>query len=250
MLDYWGDSSTSTSKFKSQVGGTIMNLKTLKIYELLERSHSSYHGSIRKLWSDKTIDCIVLFEHPQQQSKMIVSVGPNSEYKTLEHISSVTIDGMYPYGYVQCRHASRGKSSGLSELFWGVLKNRKKELNPADSIADAALEPIDNYLDEVEDKESDEAVIKLREEIKKLKQENAELKRYSLKVTTKELELEERESFLVESENKLLFHTQQHLEKEAEQEQREERLNEREKEIAEQVKRLNPDGTLPQAVPS
>lgn len=87
------------------------DLEEFTLYNLLCHSRAEHHAGIRMLWADPKVQYLVLFAGESSDEKAILTVGPTLDYKSIEEILEVEVDGMIPVAFIKSRHHSRFDST-------------------------------------------------------------------------------------------------------------------------------------------
>ncbi len=171
------------------------------LYELLSESKPEHHEGIRELWANISVHYLVVFGKKRMGEKAILSVGPNLDYRSLDDVMDLILDGMRPIGYVKClaleQAAREGVMTAANEHIEAERRREREEAAEARSRVMAARDMDEAW-----------AIIRQREE----------------ELDQREAELRTRESYIEESENKLSEIAQSHYETENELQHREEQL--------------------------
>ncbi|WP_309399247.1 hypothetical protein [Cerasicoccus maritimus] len=168
---------------------------------MLSESKPEHHEGIRELWGNASVHYLVVFGKKRMGEKAILSVGPDLDYKSLDEVMNLVLDGLRAIGYVKCLILEQIAREGvMAEATRHLEKEqrlqREEEANERASVMAA--------------RDLDEAWKIIRDREKELDQ--------------REVELRTRESYIEESENKLSEIAQAHYEAENELAQREESL--------------------------
>ena len=171
------------------------------LYELLSESKPEHHEGIRELWGNTAVHYLVVFGKKRMGEKAILSVGPDLDYRSLDEVMDLVLDGLRAIGYVKCLALEQAAREGVvAEATRQVALEQRRMHEAKEQERVRAMEARD----------ADEAWQMIREREAELDQRDAELRT--------------RESYIEESENKLSEIAQSHYETENELAQREESL--------------------------
>lgn len=171
------------------------------LYELLSESKPDHHEGIRELWATTSVHYLVVFGKKRMGEKAILSVGPELDYRSLDEVMDLVLDGLRPIGYVKCLALEQAAREGVVAAATRKMEeDHRREREEAEEVRSRAMAARD----------MDEAwsIIRQREE----------------ELDQREAELRTRESYIEESENKLSEIAQSHYETDNELQQREEQL--------------------------
>lgn len=171
------------------------------LYELLSESKPEHHEGIRELWGSASVHYLVVFGKKRMGDKAILSVGPDLDYRSLDEVMNLVLDGLRPIGYVKCLALEQAAREGLvAATTKHIAEQQRQEREAKEQERTRVMEARD-----------------LDEAWRILRQREEELDRL-------ESELRTRESYIEDSENKLSEIAQSHYETENELAHREEQL--------------------------
>jgi len=171
------------------------------LYELLSESKPEHHEGIRELWGNTSVHYLVVFAKKRMGEKAILSVGPDLDYRSLDEVMDLVLDGLRPIGYVKCLALEQAAREGVVAAATQHMEDEhRREREAHDEERSSAMAARD--MDEAW------AIIRQREE----------------ELDQREAEIRTREAYIEESENKLSEIAQSHYETENELQNKEEQL--------------------------
>ena len=229
-------------------------LQEFTLYELLGHSRPEHHANIRLLWADPKVQYLVLFAD-DSDGKAIITIGPELDYRRLEDVATIELDGMIPVAFIKARHFARFDSPrkkileklsnanrALSKDPFGGPYGVADENAPAPGPARGEQAPVRSVSAEAEASPppASKAVSPSGSVLEKASTDEAwaELRRREESVENLRQELLAREGFITESENRLLDISQQHHEQQEELNHRLEGLKKWEAQLQERESRL------------
>lgn len=153
------------------------------------------------MWGSASVHYLVVFGKKRMGDKAILSVGPDLDYRSLDEVMNLVLDGLRPIGYVKCLALEQAAREGLvAATTKHIAEQQRQEREAKEQERTRVMEARD-----------------LDEAWRILRQREEELDRL-------ESELRTRESYIEDSENKLSEIAQSHYETENELAHREEQL--------------------------
>ncbi len=232
-LKHSSSRSTATNQKSDSLVKTVEDkLQEFTLYNLLGHSKPEHHEGIRILWADPKVDYLVLFADPRLKNKAILTVGKDYDYKSLEEIASIKVDGMKAVAFVKSRFYAQQGDSTPSRLFRKLSGSHPPVDTYRYSAEDLEEKPTTNgQIDSDFDEQQASQVPMLRAEVDeprakaatpKTSEADSEdgawaaIKKREVELENLNQELLAREAFITESENRLLEISQQHHERQEE----------------------------------
>lgn len=192
-----------------------MILPEYSLYQLLSESKAIHHAHIRDLWSDPENHYLVVFQKDSEEEKAVLSVGPDLDYRSINDVLEVEIDGMRPRAYVRSRHCPKHTRTGYTSNIFSSAQ-----------VGDRAIPR------PVEHTQSVMAAVPSNADWERLKQKEEQIR-------AQEEELNARECYIIECENRLSMLAEEYHARDVELTHREEQLNEQEFKLAQRESELS-----------